>query len=80
MADHRPGVHFGGESSEHLNHDAIHQAKIILLTRTLLSMQFELAFEKLSSGVWRRKEGSDLPPIFKFNFDRMIVEIGRAHV
>ena len=37
-------------------------------------MQFELAFEKLSSGVWRRKEGSDLPPIFKFNFDRMIVD------
>lgn len=69
-----PGYILAVESSEHLNHDAIHQAKIILLTRTLLSMQFELAFEKLSSGVWRRKEGSDLPPIFKFNFDRMIVD------
>ena len=69
-----PGYILVVESTDHLNHDAIHQAKIVLLTRTLLSMQFELAFEKTPSGVWRRKEGTDLPPIFQVKFDRMIVD------
>ena len=53
---------------------AIEKATIVLLTRRLLSNDFEAAFEKTAAGTWRRKEGTDLPPIFSYDFDRLIID------
>lgn len=62
------------KSRADLDKDRLDQARIVLLTRTLLSLEYEEAFSKDSSSNWTRMEGVELPPIYKMEFDRLIVD------
>ena len=56
-----------------LTRDAIGRAKVVLLTRTLLSDHFQTGFYESPSG-WRRKEDTALPAVYAFTYHRLIID------
>lgn len=62
------------QSGADMTHEKIKHAKIVLVTRTLLSHQYEQAFAETEGGEWVRKEGTELPPVYQFHFHRLIID------
>lgn len=61
------------QKTDDLTDSAIKCAKIIMVTRTLLGLQYLQAWHKGERG-YERTEGTDVPLIFRTKFHRMIVD------